>query len=352
MLTRRKPADPKAQPYHQLATAIKKHDVQGIERAFEAGAEPDGLRNSSSHERPLMLALMEGDIPTVLAVLDAGADQNLSGYTVPYCPLAYAAMKQNIPAACLLLAAGASPDNPLPNNGRSPFYYAISKNNQTLFDLLCDAGADPTKRDSRKENALNHAQLLNKTMLRDRLTGWKRPPHRSGKEWWEARLAGIAKEDFFAGKGDMFGDKTYLHHRDSWGYLQSHIVPGLAVGGNPLHKSDMLAPRELNGKTQSFAELGVRMFKLPELMKALERVDEPLTGEDLIGPNGVTELGQALIDTWQFRKLYTVEAWQDRPIRDLKRFHDALSEEQQSLVPYHQISANVRRLQRQEARSV
>ena len=76
---------------------------------------------------PLGRAAARGDLATMKALLDAGADPNAGGHFVPS-PLALAARAGRVDAMELLLARGADPHRGSGVNGWTPLLHALHKN--------------------------------------------------------------------------------------------------------------------------------------------------------------------------------------------------------------------------------
>jgi ankyrin repeat protein len=101
---------------------------------------------SAMGKTELMTAAGEGDLPRVLALLEAGAEideRNANGGTA----LMYAVSNNHLEVVSLLLARGADP-NARARIGWTPMLVAGAKGRDRAIALLLEAGADPAQADA------------------------------------------------------------------------------------------------------------------------------------------------------------------------------------------------------------
>ena len=114
--------------------AAKEGDLETVVAQLNAGANP----NLKMHygQTPLYWAAREGHAEVVTTLLDAGADPN----TTTYHPLHGAAREGHAEVVTTLLDAGADPNAKDRQHGYTPLH---SARHGTVVNILLDAGADP-----------------------------------------------------------------------------------------------------------------------------------------------------------------------------------------------------------------
>ena len=98
-----------------------------------------------SRAKVLWIALRDGDIAKVKALLEAGADPDKADDN-GYIPLPWAARWGNIEVVKALLEGGADPDK-ADIGGNTPLYRAAWRGNIAVVKVLLEKGADPDKAD-------------------------------------------------------------------------------------------------------------------------------------------------------------------------------------------------------------
>lgn len=148
-------------PLHAAAMAGQAEVVSIL---LTNGAKVDALDNTG---RTPLLSFMSGDVgdvDTLIALLEGGADPNRLDGPTPYHPLDYAAMHGRVDAADLLIAFGANM-NAIDNlRGETPLHYAIAAcqfapaGHLEVAQLLIDRGADVNARDAKGLTPLDYAK--------------------------------------------------------------------------------------------------------------------------------------------------------------------------------------------------
>lgn len=148
-------------PLHSAAMAGKAKIVSIL---LARGARADSRDNTG---RTPLLAFMSGDIgdvPTLIALLEGGANPNLLDGPVPFHPLDYAAMHGRADQADLLIAFGANLNAKDNFFGETPLHYAIAAcleaplSHLEVAQLLIDRGADVNARDIQGLTPMDYAK--------------------------------------------------------------------------------------------------------------------------------------------------------------------------------------------------
>lgn len=153
-----------------------------VVRALIALRQTDVDATNARGENALMLAALHGDLPTVKALLERGAEPNKPDWT----PLHYAAAGGHSDVVRLLLENSAFIDAESPNRS-TPLMMAVRQKQPTVARLLVEEGADPTLRSesgwTAAEYAKHHGEADLAKWLRDRAAEYARKYHgyRTGK---------------------------------------------------------------------------------------------------------------------------------------------------------------------------
>ena len=148
-------------PLHSVALAGQAKVVSIL---LKSGAKVDSHDNTG---RTPLLAFMSGnvgDVSTLIALLEGGADPNLLDGPVPYHPLDYAAMHGRADLADLLIAFGANMNAKDNLYGETPLHQAIAAGefaprvHLDVVQLLIDRGADVNAKDRNGLTPLDHAK--------------------------------------------------------------------------------------------------------------------------------------------------------------------------------------------------
>jgi ankyrin repeat protein len=144
-----------------LHEAVKAKDVARVQALVNAGADPN---KRSPYDSPLHVAVRFGPPELVIALLDAGADIELTGYGGIH-PLHGAAQAGQNKILSVLLARGARVDA-LDNVGRTPLMTFVSGavGDAASLKLLLAAGADPNLVDG-----ATHLYALHYTAMQGRI---------------------------------------------------------------------------------------------------------------------------------------------------------------------------------------
>jgi hypothetical protein len=154
--------DPKGNP--MLIVAIRDKSFKVIDLLLANQAIDVNLANKSD-ENPLMIASIEGELPTVeTLVLKKKAEVNKSGWT----PLHYACSTGKLSIVEFLVANGAKV-NALSPSDTTPLMMAVSSGNELLIKFLLDNGADLRIRNHEGYSAIDVAALFSKDDIRQGL---------------------------------------------------------------------------------------------------------------------------------------------------------------------------------------
>lgn len=144
-----------------LAVAVARNDHASAEALLQSGADPNitvalGAAGGSDadRERASLLSLAEDDQMAKLLV-DGGADPNrkdASGET----PLGRAVMNGDADVVKALIDVGANVDSPLPD-GQPPLRFAVNTGDVAVIAALLAAGSDPNREDADGRTALHDA---------------------------------------------------------------------------------------------------------------------------------------------------------------------------------------------------
>jgi ankyrin repeat protein len=147
-----------------LHTATMAGQAEVVSILLANGAKVDALDNTG---RTPLLSFMSGhvgDVETLIALLEGGADPNLLDGPTPYHPLDYAAMQDRADAAELLIAFGANMNAKDNLYGETPLHYAISASryatagNYEVAELLITRGADVNAKNAKGLTPLDYAK--------------------------------------------------------------------------------------------------------------------------------------------------------------------------------------------------
>jgi ankyrin repeat protein len=164
---------------HPLHSAVLAGQAKIVSILLKSGAKVDSLDNIG---RTPLLSFMSGDIvevPTLIALLEGGANPNLLDGPVPFHPLDYAAMNGRAEVASLLIAFGANLDANDNLFGETPLHLAIYANTEALgihldvVQLLIERGADVNAKDKNGLTPMEYAKrhVPNAGLLQVVLTG-------------------------------------------------------------------------------------------------------------------------------------------------------------------------------------
>jgi ankyrin repeat protein len=159
-----KPAAPEPKPAPSPSPAPRKPQLPGVDRAYFYNE----LVGTSGGLTPLMLAVRQGHVDSVRALLDAGADVNQVGAGDKTSPLLIATINGRFDIARELLERGADP-RLAADNGVTPLYAVVNvqwapkalypqpraylqqqATHLELMQALLDKGADPNARLKKK----------------------------------------------------------------------------------------------------------------------------------------------------------------------------------------------------------
>ena len=147
-----------------LVLAIKDRSYKVIDLLLSSKGMDVDLSNKQG-ETPLMLASINGEMPTVKAlILKNKAQIDHIGWT----PLHYACAKGHLEVASFLIANGANV-NSLSLGGTTPLMMAVQSGNELLVKLLLDKGADLKLRNAEGISAIDIADIYNKPAISDGL---------------------------------------------------------------------------------------------------------------------------------------------------------------------------------------
>jgi uncharacterized protein len=145
-----------------LDRAVKRGDLQGIERALEAGAD---LQAGDAHGiTPLMAAVRAGRANVAALLVERGAQvrvRDRRGFTA----LHYASQNGMNDTVRLLLDHGATVDAQAGTGGYTPLHLAIIASRDETATLLVDRGASVTHRTGQGFTALDIATSRNEHKL-------------------------------------------------------------------------------------------------------------------------------------------------------------------------------------------
>ena len=134
-----------------LYQACKSGDIATVSGLLVAGADPNGLLNSSS---PLIAASKNAHVEMIFLLLEHMADVNSSS-ACRSSPLVAAVRKSSLRAVEALLDAGADP-NVATSTGLTPLMVAASDGSANIVRLLLDRGALAGPVDHKGRTALHH----------------------------------------------------------------------------------------------------------------------------------------------------------------------------------------------------
>jgi len=130
----------------EYEAAIREYDLDTIQRALQAGANPNETFGVNNHTALLLACTnLKGDkcLEIVCVLLEAGADPNIpENWDARRTPLHVACGRGNISVVEALLEGKAQVDFPDRWN-RTPLRYACNNGNVEMVRLLLKAGADP-----------------------------------------------------------------------------------------------------------------------------------------------------------------------------------------------------------------
>ena len=154
--------DAKGNP--MLNVAIREKSLKVAELLIANKATNVNLANVNN-ETPLMIASIEGQLPTVESLVNKRqAEVNTAGWT----PLHYACSAGKLSIAEFLIANGAKVNALSPSN-TTPLMMAVSSGNEALIKYLLDNGADLRMRNHEGYSAIDVAELFSKDNVRQGL---------------------------------------------------------------------------------------------------------------------------------------------------------------------------------------
>jgi len=150
--------DPKGNP--MLVLAIREKSTKVTEFLLKSKNIDVDLSNKYG-ETPLMIAAIEGDLPTVKTlVLTNKAMVDHIGWT----PLHYACTRGQLEVAQFLIANGANV-NSISINGSTSLMMAVQSGNEDLVKVLLDKGADIRLRNTQGYSAIDIAEIYEKPWI-------------------------------------------------------------------------------------------------------------------------------------------------------------------------------------------
>ncbi len=150
--------DPKGNP--MLLLAIKDKSTSVTEYLL-SNKDIDVDLSNKYGETPLMIASIQGDLPTVqMLVLQKKALVDHIGWT----PLHYACTRGHLNIAQFLITNGANV-NSRSLNGSTPLMMAVQSGNEELVKYLLDKGADISLRNSLGLSAIDIAEIYEKPWI-------------------------------------------------------------------------------------------------------------------------------------------------------------------------------------------
>lgn len=142
--------DPQGTPALIIAVRDRAHRVG---QALIAQPQLDVDRRNALDETALMVAALQGDLASVRALVQRGAQINRPGWT----PLHYAATGGHADVVKFLLDESAYIDAESPN-GTTPLMMAARQKQVTVLRQLIDEGADPTLRNQAGLDAADYLE--------------------------------------------------------------------------------------------------------------------------------------------------------------------------------------------------
>ena len=116
-------------------------------------------------ETPLMMASIQGDLPTVKTLVK---QKNAMVDHIGWTPLHYACSKGQLEVAQFLISNGATVDS-RSLNGTTPLMMAVQSGNEQLVKLLLDNGADLQAKNNLGMTAIDIADIYEKPWIGDGL---------------------------------------------------------------------------------------------------------------------------------------------------------------------------------------
>lgn len=254
----------------RLLQAAESHSAEAVAELVRQGAALD-CRDTSHGFTPLHAAASGGNLATLHALLDLGADATAldhQGNT----PLMYAAYSDK--PQCISALLHRFPDYPLEHcnqNGRSALSLTLTPHyHQDSTIRLLDAGAQPHAHGADKDGTVHTpydaaTQQMNGDALY-LLNQYAETPS----------LAQLRHEDI------LTADSTVLQHPHGWRNFR-HIAETLAAQGTPLSKEDLLTPYH---EQRCFLTRAAECNHLPQALTYLHGRDETLTPQDLLDSEG------------------------------------------------------------------
>ena len=151
--------DESERPSSALLDAIRNHPP-------DAAREIARCINPEARDWGLPFAVLTGDLPTVEALLDCGANPDAAASSDGRTPLMQAVAAQRHDLVELLLSRGAAINQP---ERCTPLMLAVLLRHPSMAERLLDAGADPDVTDREGRTALALAQELGDARLVDLL---------------------------------------------------------------------------------------------------------------------------------------------------------------------------------------
>jgi ankyrin repeat protein len=157
--------DESERPSSPLLDAIRNHHPDAV-REIARRINPDACSWG------LPFAVLSGDLPTVEALLDCGANPDAAASSDGRTPLMHAVAAQRYDLVELLLRRGAAINQP---DRCTPLMLAVLLRHSSMAERLLDAGADPDVADREGRTALSLAQELGDERLVNLLTARASP---------------------------------------------------------------------------------------------------------------------------------------------------------------------------------
>lgn len=216
----------------------------------------------------------------------------------------------------LLWLHGADIHAPEPRHGNTPLHLAVLERNAEAARFLLDLGADPEVENNLGSSALKVAHFADKDKKTDEMV----PLIESYRQ-----LPKVKKLDDLTIPDELWKrdklETCRLDNPQTWRHF-SDIAAHLAAKGSPITKTHLMQP---NAEGKSWLQVGTEHGALPQIVQALNNVDEQLDAGDLLNDKG--EPGAVLQRATRWRQvgaLFGYENWRGKAVPDVKALADAL----------------------------